>query len=87
MTESPGQSLSSSKDNSTAIEDEDPSVGDFLKSIWNQVMFGWTVALTPRILPGVPITFLGKTYISFSNCKSRPLYFYRLLVTFYFFVK
>ncbi|KAM3176744.1 hypothetical protein ACTXT7_005905 [Hymenolepis weldensis] len=72
MTQPPSTSRSSTSlnENSAATEGEDPSVGDFFKSIWNQFMFGWTVTLTPRILPGVPITFLGKNYIDFSNSLS-----------------
>ncbi|VUZ48377.1 unnamed protein product [Hymenolepis diminuta] len=72
MTQSPSTSRSSTSlnENSGATEGEDPSVGDFFKSIWNQFMFGWTVTLAPRILPGVPITFLGKNYIDFSTSLS-----------------
>nr|CDS28157.1 Peptidase C54 [Hymenolepis microstoma] len=71
MTESSNNSRSSTSlsENSATAEIEDPSVGDFFKSIWNQFMFGWTVTLAPRILPGIPITFLGKNY-KFSNSLS-----------------
>ncbi|VDO04692.1 unnamed protein product [Rodentolepis nana] len=63
------RSSTSLNENSATSEIEDPSVGDFFKSIWNQFMFGWTVTLAPRILPGVPITFLGKNY-NFSTSPS-----------------
>ncbi|KAM7535758.1 hypothetical protein Aperf_G00000103022 [Anoplocephala perfoliata] len=66
MSQSPSIT-SSSPSLSEALMEEDPDVGDFFKSIWNHFVFGWTVTLAPRIIPGVPITFLGRNYLSFSN--------------------
>ncbi|KAL5109024.1 Cysteine protease ATG4D [Taenia crassiceps] len=51
--------------------EEDSGVIDLIRSVWNQMRFGWNVSLTPRLLPGLLVHFLGKKYFNFSNSEVK----------------
>uniref|UniRef100_A0A5K3FI79 Cysteine protease n=1 Tax=Mesocestoides corti TaxID=53468 RepID=A0A5K3FI79_MESCO len=69
------RSLSSSTASSIASApvEEDPGVGDLVRSVWNQLRFGWTVSVTPSFTPDIPIHFLGRRYIEFSDNELKNI--------------
>ena len=54
----------------TSAVEQGLGVSDLMKSVWNQIRFGWNVSLSPRFTPGVPIHILGKKYVDFSGGMS-----------------
>ncbi|VDM18950.1 unnamed protein product [Hydatigera taeniaeformis] len=53
------------------VVDDDSGLGDLIRSVWNQVRFGWSFSLAPRLLSDHPANFLGKKYFDLSSSEVK----------------